>query len=248
MEQEIVNKPKSNALPWILCTVFALVAIGLGVFLVLGGIKKEDNKTNCVTAADNQGNSAEADDKKATAATGFVKDVEFATLYVTKNGEVYLHPASYTFTKGSDRFNGVKIDSNYEPGTYGKYKITDSDIIGAEFRDFDAPKSDPNEAEFQGYKLDLTNIVSVYSVGFGQAWNGWNIALVDRDGNMNWLHAEPSGNSTVKTKLIKNIEKYKNVAALMSTVGNDGGYVTIVTKDGGHIEISAEDLISWDRV
>lgn len=53
-EQIPFSKPRTSKLPWILCVVFALAAVGLSIFLVLGGMKK-DEKTNCETVASNQG-------------------------------------------------------------------------------------------------------------------------------------------------------------------------------------------------
>lgn len=238
---------KKGGAAGILCVVFALIALGACGYIVYSKvIAKPAPTTNCINdTTENNGENSGDEGNNSVASTGFVFSGSYGTYYVTKTGDTYLVPGDWRINVGGLDFVGIKIDSSAISGKYGSYKITDKDITDYVFAYGYGEEVDGSFTEISGYKLDITNVVSIYDVGFGQSWNGWNTVFVKKDGTVDWLYVMPdftNGTNTVKTKLTKNVGEYKDVASVMSTMLADGGGVTLVTKDGGHIKMSVDML------
>jgi hypothetical protein len=259
--------PKEKASPAIkiLCVIFALVALGLGGFIVYDKlVTKDGDVRECTEAADEPGEIAEGDgegddegdedvdggDVKDTSAKGFAKYAEYGNYYVTKNGDVYLEPMEGTIHVGSLTINNIAFDKNEKFGKYGTYTITNKDLVGYNFA-IDSFESSNSSITIKGFKLDLTNVVSMYEPVFGQSWNGWDMAFIDKSGKLSWLYIMPdflTNTNAVKTKLTKNVKGYTDAVSIMEAWQPDGRTVIVVTKDGGHIEMSLDELVELETI
>ena len=242
-EQMQLPKAKASPISWILCVVFALAALGLGGYIIFNKTDDGGNKKCAEPVAQNgEENGGSTDD--AAKRIGFVTEVGYGQMFVTKNGDVYLKPTDYVSAR-SDYLNISKVvfDSSYAPGTAGKYKITSEDVGGYEFPGDTLVDEYKKEIEFDGYKLDLSDIVAVYDVDSpAHQWWGWTTLFVDKDGNTSWMRVEPNyehvKDGKARSTFVKNYEGYKNIAAVINN-GFEYGEVILITKDGG--QIRAED-------
>ena len=111
-------------------------------------------------------------------------------------------------------------------GEKGKYTIDDYNI------DPSTSKGQP----FDGYKLNLSNISSVYDVYFGNGGIGYYIMFLDMDGNVSILAMEASGGASEKVvldvKLEKSINEYKNIVSVVENLEFGGSSVLLIDKDG----------------
>jgi hypothetical protein len=103
---------------------------------------------------------------------------------------------------------------------------------------------DVEEIEFEGYKLNLKNIVSAYDVVIpAHAWGGWTTVFIDSDGITHWMNIRAGGASDkCEATAIKTVDKYQNIASVIDSY--DYGKVLLVTRDGGHIVLDTDKLFN----
>ena len=168
--------------------------------------------------------------------------------FITKSGDVYLNPKHELFDNGYGtkyRLRAMDYDQKKLPGKYGKYTVTKENVeaIGSGISDGKAPTKET----FYGYKLNMTNIVAMFgSIGFGQAWNGYNYAFVSKDGTVDWLFISPGMKTEdgyeMKASAIvtKKVGGYTDIASVTSGYNGGARSVVFVKKNGGHIWLSGK--------
>lgn len=240
-------RPKASKLPWVLCAIFTLVAVGAIGYIACEklsgeGDTKAGDETKCAEMVESDTNSKTDESAKnhEVGLNGFVAYAEYGYLYVTKDGKVYLDPSENIDSRGGYLgVNAILFDEKYAPGKFGTYKLTNNDIVGYKFSTIDG---NTDETEFSGYDLGLENIIAAYNVSAPQhQWWGWTTVFIDKDGNTSWMYVDPNytdSNSNrsgkASAKLVKNYSKYSNIASVLSDSFGYGKLV-LVTKDGGHI-------------
>jgi len=137
-DQVPFSRPKASPLPWILCAVFAVAAVGMGVFLVLGGTKKDEGKTNCVTTAENQEketpqneNTEDADLKLRKIVKGLERDLIDYFGYAYNDN---LHRLMYTVDEGFDSIGvNYEFEDGYVTGVDRSYEVIFTGTNSSEF-------------------------------------------------------------------------------------------------------------------
>ena len=219
---------KGGSVAKILCVVFALVAVGLGIYLALDKTVLKDSVSGnkdakqCVTEA-KEGEIAKIADNPS----GYIYSDEFyGRYYVTKEGDVYFVPSEYF---GYVDGGGVKwqIESN-DVAAKGTYTF--------KYSDFDnyynmAEGSEEGNFVVNGYKINVSNIQYIEEVGAGQQKTAVSLAMIDKDGNMSILNSSNVYSSNKVTfSISKNIET--NVAAAQLATGSDQVYTRVFYRDG----------------
>ena len=253
MVQEAVPIPLRRRRPtgWIVATiVFAVVAVVSVSIIVVN--RSAFESTNCIKGDISgwQDDNNAGNNTVKSVMTGFIDTAEFGNIYVTKNGDVYLSPVDHVVDKASSKVyvREQDYDATKLPGKYDTYTLTEDDITGLSKGLTDMVVEDHRET-FNGYKLDIENVVSVFGdLKFGQSWGGYNYAFVKKDGSFDWLSIKPgyksNGKSTKATALItKNVGNYKDVASVVRMLKNNGASVMVVFKDGGQEWLDAEQLL-----
>ena len=225
------------------------------------GDSQKDNKTKKDTSnlpvIDGEKGSAELPGAKGfVASTGSYKGSVF---FVTKRGNVYYVPryAERSLNESETIYihDGIEFETGYVPGVFGKYVLKYSDF--SSYSDWVNKKE---EFTVEAYKLDLKNIIYFGEIEMGQhAVPGDFVGFVDKDGNFSVFRSMPiyvGGNPEFnygrgKAGMIKNIEKYKNTAALKVNTGTGGVYTMVYYRDGSQSVLERKDInifndLNWD--
>lgn len=137
-DQVPFSRPKASPLPWVLCAVFAVAAVGMGVFLAIGGMKKDEGKTNCVTTAENQEkegpqseNTEDADLKLRKIVKGLERDL---TDYFGYQYNDSLHRNMYTVDEAFDWIGvSYEFEDGYVTGVDRSYEVIFKGTNSSEF-------------------------------------------------------------------------------------------------------------------
>ena len=239
---------KSGGLAKILCVVFALIAVGLGVYLVIDKMNSSNtvssdsaNKTTgeskqCVTIAGEGENGEIAGNKKGYV---FIADYH-GTFYITKEGDVYYEP-SYGFNSGDGNYIKYTVKDAGNIGTKGKYTLKFDDFEGYGMVGED---EDIDTFEIDGYKLDVSNIAFVAEGQYGHQKTHGTAILVDREGNMSTFVTTNLFKGEVSYKLNKNVDK--NVRAVSEAEGY-GAYATMIHYFDGSVKEPDYKKIGFDN-
>lgn len=177
--------------------------------------------------------------------TGLVRVFNYGDFYLVKSGEVYFRPNKNEITQGMLKFKmSYDADAEKALGEKGTWTIKTDDLReGFAFWEQES-------FSFEGYKLDLTNIVSLGEMGFGQSFDGYYVWFVDANGDLSTLSIANDMRSgvikdQVRTDFKKNIVKGKNLVAVLSGLSNgDGGYAAGISRNGSIVELDPETVIN----
>lgn len=227
-DQVPLPQKKANPTTGILCVVFALVALGLGGFIIYDKMLVSAGAPKCVTAETEV--KEETGEKSAADlnVTGFSTVTSLGSIYVSKTGDVYLNP----YMEGSE----FSFANASEIGTKGTYMFKGEDF-GTNFY------TDGNEISLEAYRIDVSNIVAIGDAGSGKGNTQRNILLIDASGNLNILSAMPRWSTTknafeyenIKGELQKNVEGYTNVAGSYIVDEGSGMNTMLFLRDGGQM-------------
>ena len=208
--------------------------------------KKTKKDTSNLPVVDGEKGSVELPGAK-----GFVATTDsYSVFFVTKRGNVYYVPryAEQSLKEIGTIYihDGIEFEAGYVPGVFGKYVLKYSDF--SSYSDWAGKKE---EFTVEAYKLDLKNIVYFGEIGMGQQrLPGDFVGFVDKDGNFSVFKSMPiyvGGNPEYdydrgKAGMIKNIEKYKNAAALRVNTETDGVYTMVYHRDGSQSVLERKDI------
>ena len=229
----------------VFCVLFALIALGLGGYIVadktiLNDSTKKDgdggNVTNCKTEVDE-------DDKKEIVGKKigyeYVDDF-YGAFYITKDGDVYFEPKkAFGYSYDSDAIDW-EISKTNNVMKKESVKIEISDLLN-----YGVTNGSDDPVEFEGYKIDLKNIQIVAEVEFGQQKNNASTAFIDKDGSLSMLVSNNvfENDGKAEFKLFKDI--YSNVASVgVSYMGT--GYQTVVYFRDGSIAALDDKYLDID--
>ena len=225
---------KTGNLFKILCVVLVLVVIGLVVYICLDKTSSNDTASRvdsgetekCVTAAEDEKETKEI----ATGGNGYVygrgDTVWHGTYYVTKSGDVYYEPATSFYAGEQYNITISDADNIGENGTYTlKYE---------DFESWYELGNDSKEFTFDGYKLDLSNIVTVVEAEYGQQKVFASTIFIDKEGNASTLTSSNLYEGKVSLKLNKNVDS--NVRGVTNAIGGDEALTIVHYMDGSSKE------------
>lgn len=152
-------------------------------------------------------------------------NTDVGTFIVDKDGSVY-------YRKGNKYANG-NININFKDdsvlGAKGTYEVEDY-ITDLDYDEVN--KQHIEKHNFDGYKLDLENILSIYEIHVGNGVSN-TIYFLSKDGKVNSLHfAVVSEDTPIEVTLKKDICKYPNIVSIVQSSGFDALEVIFVDKDG----------------
>lgn len=231
---EAPTAKKTGNLFKILCVVLVLVVIGLVVYICLDKTSSNDTASRvdsgetekCVTATEDEKETKEI----ATGGNGYVygrSDVVLHGAYfVTKNGDVYYVPATTFY--GGQQYNITLSDAG-NIGEKGTYTLKFSD-----FESWYEMGNDSEEFTLDGYKLDLSNIVTVIEAEYGQQKTTASTIFVDKEGNLSTLTSSNLYEGSFSLKLNKNVDS--NVRGVTNAIGGDEVLTIVHYMDGSSKE------------
>ena len=249
MAEQPIAKPKEDKKATLkaLCMFFGIIALCAGGYILYDKVIAKQDKLQCETIKED--GEKPADEKKEekeveaveVSSSGFRTSIGYGELYVTEAGDAYLRPYEEV-NSGVLRIK-IEFEPNALPGEKGTYKLKTEDIGGKELYQTDMDL-DVEEIEFEGYKLNLKNIVSAYDVVIpAHAWGGWTTVFIDSDGITHWMNIRAGGASDkCEATAIKTVDKYQNIASVIDSY--DYGKVLLVTRDGGHIVLDTDKLFN----
>ena len=234
-EQIPLPKAKASPLPWILCAVFAVAAVGAGVF-ALGAINKNGPKTNCETAlkdeTNNENNTNPSDEKKDDGTKiggfgGYVSNADSGdTFFVTNKGEAYFVLAAKSYSMK----NTLKSDSAL--GERGNYSLTSEELGGY------ATIDGNGKASFNGYKLPYSNVVYTNELRFGNGDISRYIVVIDKSGKFYAIALDCTGGTQdtleFTARAIGEISEYNGAVATLETNEGSGLDNIVYFKDGSY--------------
>lgn len=124
---------------------------------------------------------------------------------VSSNGDVYLDVNTYN--------NKIDLSSCGVKGSY-------TNVL-------------PNTTEtnnFEGYKLNVTNIISAYTFYFGNNTNSYSLLMLDKEGNITELVITSETNG-IKTKMEKNTQ-FSNIITVVDKMYTGAHGAIVVDKNG----------------
>lgn len=227
-----------------LCMFFGIIALCAGGYILYDKVIAKQDKLQCETVKEDEKKPAEekkGEEVAEIASKGFKADVGYGKIYVTKAGDVYLEPYEDAYVGALSK--KIEFSEDALPGEKGAYKLKTEEIGGKELYQTDA-ELDIEEVEFDGYKIDLENIVSVYDVTIpAHVWGGWTTVFIDKDGITHWMRIYDNGsNGKCEATSIISVDEYKNIASIIDRY--DYGKVLLVTRDGGHIVLDTDKLFN----
>ena len=231
---------------WIVATViFVLIAIGMIGYVVVDRIIAKDSRQNELGQTESLPNTSVGQDGRK----GFFLREEFGAFYVTKGGDVYLELNTDVYDGAGGKLSLRLEDFNQEklPGIYGTYILVADDF---ESRAVDLETGEKNEDNLtiEGYKLDLENIVSIDGeLNYGLAWNGYNYALIDADGRVNWVHISPKfmniDGQKAEAIITRGVGGHTDIANVMSVAERGvANSVMFVKRNGEQIWLDYDTL------
>lgn len=232
---------KKGGATGILCIVFALIALGMGGYIVYDKvIAKNKDTTNCINTADDNKVDDGGDDEGSTESAGhpgYVVDYIYGSLIVTSDGEAYYSPHYYVDGQGYE----IAVKNVEAFGTYGTYsidvkKINDYAIIGNE----------QDVYKFTGYKLKNSNVAYISGAIFGNGLSNNNIVIIDKDGKMYAYSLQYTtydfDNKKIEwtVKDLGELEEYKGAVATMETDEGSGIENIVFFGDGSYKKLDYE--------
>ena len=94
--------------------------------------------------------------------------------------------------------------------------------------------NDSKEFTFDGYKLDLSNIVTVVEAEYGQQKVFASTIFIDKEGNVSTLTSSNLYQGKVSLKLNKNVDS--NVRGVTNAIGGDEALTIVHYMDGSSKE------------
>lgn len=203
--------------------ILLIVCLGLGGFIFYDKVINKDN--NCPEETKNVTNK----DNSNVVVTSQTKTTQIliskpGKIIVDKNGDAYL-----VFDENYTHYNKIKNANGLDKlGKYGEYEVDDY-VTGLDYDE--NSKKTIKEHKFNGYKLNISNIISVYEVEIGQDPTSYPTYLfIEEDGTVDMLAFEIG--SSAKAILEKNVSEHANIVSVNQSATFDSAIARLVDKDG----------------
>ena len=168
------------------------------------------------------------EEKKEIKQVTQVLQTNVGTFIIDKDGSVY-----YRITV--DKYVGAKVELNDSSiGTYGNYEV--SDYVTGLDSDRDTNEVIENH-KFDGYRLNLENINSVYEIEIGNGGSSEVIYFLSKDGKVNELKFDSDGKE-LSIKLSKDTSSYPNIVSVLQSSGFGAFEIILVDKNGNKYTVT----------
>ncbi len=230
------------------CGLLALATLGLGGFIVYDKIfatQSEKVETSVSTQKQTENSNTKKQEQTVKNNNGFVGSYSTSGLILVDGaGDVYFEPNNdISHVQGMEAYNFNLKDENVD-GEKGIYSFNKEEIK------YHPTAHDGQKIEFNGYKLNIKNIISLAEVGIGHqsyeyTWlalnqNGDTYMIIVKPGERNASGNDNTGSTEAKIRVRK--LKYKNIiSASMIDMGDSVGTV-MTDKNGSHFYLTDEDF------
>lgn len=157
---------------------------------------------------------------------GYMMTAGVGKIVIDNSGEVYYIPG--TNWKKENTPNWGEINLNI---------LSTSDIISGNYKatSYDYPQDD--EDIFKGYKINVSNVQSAYSVTYGNGHANESIILVHKNGNISELIFDMNDNTNkIDVTLVKNVSGYSNIVSVVPNNTFGGNSAILIGIDGNQFE------------
>ena len=210
----------------ILMIILLFACLGLGGFIFYDKVinKNDDCKKEEIKSITNTDKNNNVENKKSM--TNQILIIKPGKIIVDKTGDVY-----FIIDKNYKRYSTIENAEGIDKiGKYGEYQVEGYKQV----LDMDG---DANIAQkFEGYKLNLSNIISAYSVNIGQDSEYYQTTFfVEENGTVDMLAFELG--DTGKAILKKNVSEYANIVSITQSATFDSAIARLVDKDGNTYDL-----------
>ena len=222
----------------IIMILVAVLAIGIGVFI---GSQITDNWDSSLpnnnvqnesSSKDNVQNETESKNKvDISGAEKYLHSVELeqgsrlsslGEIVITNLGNVYYVPSDEVLYDGG--WEEVTIIDDQNIGLRKKYKING-------YNESDDGNGNLVPTEFNGYKLNITNVQSAYNIYFGTGGESKSVIIVGKDGKISEFGVYKAVNG-FKMVLEHNIDGYNNIVSVVPQHSFGGNSALLIDKNG----------------
>jgi len=146
-------------------------------------------------------------------------------LVLDLNDNLYYMPSLDSYYWSSDKLNVLST----KDFVFGTYEAAGYKTLGA-------------SPYFEGYKINISDVQSMYKIVFGNGAPNVSIILVHKDGRISEITFTESYNTdTVEVKLTKHISGYSDIVNVVPFNGFGGNYAKLLNKSGNLIEYFGVD-------
>lgn len=213
---------KGNAGVVVLIIALFVVIIAMAGYLLYSHMNTNNNENMQENTNVNPNNNFQKNENKNE---GYMMRIDNGYIIVDGSGEVYLkyERALYTSSPFStERELNLLSTTDLK---YGSYTATP----------YDYPQDEKDI--FEGYKLNVSNVISAYRVEFGNGGNNECVFLVHKDGRISQLIFEINNDTNkVDVELIKNVAGYSNIVSVVPNNTFDGQSAVLIDKAGNQIK------------
>lgn len=230
---------KSNKGLVFLVVILLFTSLGLGGYIVYDKVLNKDNNPKVDETTSKEENIEENDNSEEEQedvttktrttqilrVTSALRGAKGGTIVVTKEGTVYFIPSE----------NQKELEGIEKIGTYGEYELEDY-ITGLGWDEVNQKTIEDHK--FNGYKLNLENVVSAYDIEIGNSGEYQNYFFVKEDGTVDMLKFELASVGKITTVFEKNVTEHPNIVSVTQSGGFGAFDAQFIDKDGNSYNYS----------
>ena len=235
----VMYKRKSNPALAIMAVVFAIAAIGLGIWvaILLNDKPKEEKKTSSseTSQQSTEGGEGESGETAKDARIGYSIYAHCSVGYLTKGGDFYVSTADVCDSIVTGKAPGINA-ADAATGQNGTFTLTYG--AGKDLAEYEVMGATTDKITVNGLKVSDSNIVAVATAEIGQNWAGEKYILVKEDGTIDLLLLDLQSTGKLQPKLMKSFGGFKNIASAISVDNGDYVSTVLITRNGGQISMT----------
>lgn len=221
MEKE---KGKSSSVSII---ILVLIILGLVGYIVYDKVLLNKEETSETTITENNENTAVTNDSTNVKNMTQVLRTKVGDIIVSTEGSVYYVPNIKFLDYHSDGKELNFSDSN-KIGEYSKYKVNGYRLI----------RGTDEYEEFEGYKLDFSEITAAYECYFGNGGMADSILFITKSGKVNAFSVYIDIDDKANVKIDKDVTEHKNIVSILQSQGIDSSNALLIDKTGNKYEFN----------
>ena len=208
------------------------MVVGLSSYLIYDKVFGDDNTKNNESDVIENNNmthdnlsNVELDDNELVIEGIFGQNLYtgVGNFVVDRTGLVYYIPEKSWIRFGSEYKLNFSNEDKEKLGEYGIYQV-EIDMY---------PSIDDNVKDsIEAFKLNLSNIKSVYEIEIGNGGSAISIMFLSNDGKVSELNFVGETPNKVSLKFKKNIDGYNNIVSIIQDGSYDGSGPIFIDKDG----------------
>lgn len=241
-QPSVVVKRKSNPAVLVMAIIFALISVGLGVWIAIllnnpkgGESKTGKNETSQEQTVEPGNGEVPTPATPAGTRIGYSIWAHCTVGYLTKSGEFYVSVADVCDSMWSGQKPSInKADAAI--GQNGTFTLTYG--AGKDLAEYEVAGATTDKITVDGLKVNDSNIAAVTTAEIGQNWTGEKYVLVKEDGTVDMLFLDVDATGKLNPKLVKNFGGFKNIASAVSVDNGDYVSTVLITRNGGQISMT----------